>query len=221
MKELFPRKLPWIYRLLRPLEKHRLRKVTELIHGDNLNLLEIGCRDGQFLYENKHKWQNIIGVDIEPKYLKMARRRNYGVPVKFIRADYGREKMPYKTSRFDLIISIATMQYVCDLDLLFDEIFRVLKNGGRFIFEVPNAAVFWRRIQFLLGRLPRTSQLTGGWDAGVIHYFTYYDLYHFVERKGFKIEKVSCSGIFDNWREKWVDLLGADFIFICRKQNSL
>lgn len=215
--KLSPRKLPLIYKLLKPYEKHRLRKVTELIYGDNLNVLEIGCRDGQFLYENKHKWQNIIGIDIEPRYLKQARKRKYGVPAKFELADYGRGKMPHQSSFFDLVISIATLQYVYDIDLLFNEVYRVLKPGGLFIFEVPNAAVFWRRIQFLFGKLPKTSQLVGGWDAGVIHYFTYYDLYHFVKEKGFEIEKVSCSGILDSWRRIWVSFLGADLIFVCKK----
>ena len=209
--------IEFLYKLLKHWEKHRLDKVAEQIEGDNLKVLEIGCRDGQFLYENRHKWQNVIGVDIASECLRQAKKRKYDMPTKFIRADYGRKKIPYNSFYFDLIVSIATLQYVYDLDLLFDEVYRVLKKGGRFIFEVPNIAVFWRRIQFLFGRLPATSQVTEGWDAGVIHYFTYYDLYHFLRKKGFKIEKVSCSGIFDKLREKWVDLLGADLIFVCQK----
>lgn len=211
------RKLPFIYRWLKPFEKNRRDKVAEMIKGSNLAVLEIGCADGQFLFDNRLKWKNIVGVDIGEKNLLKAKKRSYNIQAQFQSEDYGREKMPYKTYQFDIVISIATLQYVYDLDLLFDEVFRVLKNGGRFIFEVPNAAVFWRRIQFLFGKLPRTSNLSAGWDAGVIHYFTYYDLRHFVERKGFKIEKVSCSGIFDSWRRIWVSFLGADLIFVCRK----
>ena len=211
------RKLSFIYRWLKPFEKHRLAKVAELIGENNLNVLEIGCRDGQFLYENKHRWKSIVGVDIEPKYLEEARKRDYGRSAKFIGDDYGRKKIPFRSSTFDLVVAIATLQYVYDLDLLFCEVFRVLKKGGRFIFEVPNVAVFWRRIQFLFGRLPPSSQIAYGWDAGVIHYFTYYDLCQFAENKGFEIEEVSCSGIFDSWRERWVSFLGADLIFICRK----
>lgn len=217
--KLTQRELPWIYKMLKPLEKYRLDKVAELIPENNLSVLEIGCADGKFLYENRDKWKSIIGVDIDLLSLKKAKKRKYNVPAKFYYTDYGRKLMPYKSCYFDLVVSIATLQYVYDLDLLFGEIHRVLKNGGIFIFEVPNAAVFWRRIQFLLGRLPRTSQVIIGWDAEIIHYFTYYDLSHFVEEKKFRIEKVSCSGIFGNWREKCVSLLGADLIFVCSKSK--
>ncbi len=205
------------YRILKPLEKNRLKKTGELINGNNLSVLEIGCSDGKFLFENKFRWKNITAVDTDENKLKRAKERDYEVPVKFIREDFGREKMPFSENTFDLVVSIATLQYIYDLDLLFDEIFRVLKKGGHFIFEVPNMAVFWRRWQFLWGRLPRTSTVRKGWDTDVIHYFTFHDLEKFGKSKGFMVERASCSGIFDSLRQYWVSFLGGDIIFVCRK----
>lgn len=209
--------LPMIYRILRPLEKNRLCKVAELISGNKLTVLEIGCGDGRFLYENKNKWNNITGIDIDSDKLKKAKERTYGVPSKFLNIDFGKSPMPFKVSSFDLIVSIATFQYIYNLDLLFGEIFRVLKKGGSFIFEVPNMAVFWRRWQFLWGRLPRTSTEYYGWDADNIHYFTYHDLKKFVIRKEFVVKRVSCSGILDGLRQYWVSFLGGDIILVCTK----
>ncbi len=209
--------LPLIYRILRPLEKNRLRKTAELIRGTKLSVLEIGCSDGRFLYENKKRWNNITGVDTDKNKLKKASERNYPVPSKFLNIDFGKTPMPFLENNFDIIISIATLQYIYDLDLLFNEVFRVLKKGGTFIFEVPNMAVFWRRWQFLWGRLPRTSTDLYGWDADVIHYFTCHDLEKFVKDKGFKVERISCSGILDDLRQYCVSLLGADIIFVCKK----
>lgn len=209
--------LPLIYRILRPLEKNRLQKVGELIDGSNLSVLEIGCSDGRFLYENSNRWKNITGVDTDEERLKKAKKRAYTVPSKFINIDFGKIPMPFPDSSFDLVVSIATLQYIYNLDLLLNEIYRVLKKGGLFIFEVPNMVVFWRRWQLLWGKLPRTSAVNFGWDADVIHYFTCHDLKKFVSGKGFVIEKVSCSGILDSLRQFWVSLLGADIIFVCKK----
>lgn len=207
----------WLYDLLKPWEKHRLQKVGESIQGKKLRILEIGCAAGEFLYEYRHRWQKITGVDIDGGKLVKARRRNYGAPAVFLKADFGRKSMPFGSGQFDIVISIATLQYVYDLELLFEEIHRVLKKNGQLIFEVPNAAVFWRRWQFLSGSLPRTSEVESGWDAGVIHYFTCRDLEKFIQSCGFKIDKINCSGILDNIREYWVSLLGADLIFYCTK----
>lgn len=209
--------LPLIYRILRPLEKNRLQKVAELISSSNLSVLEIGCSDGKFLYENKFRWSNIVGIDRDENRLQKAKEREYEIPSKFINKDFGRLKMPFKDASFDLVVSIATLQYIYDLDLLFGEVYRVLKRGGCFIFEVPNMAVFWRRWRFLWGRLPRTSTKNYGWDADVIHYFTCGDLQKFVSNKGFVVERVSCSGIMDGLRQLWVSFLGADIIFVCKK----
>ncbi len=209
--------LPFIYRILKPLEKNRLQKVKELIRRDKLSVLELGCGNGGFLYENKNMWKNITGVDIDRDKLKKAKRKDYKVPTRFLNTDFGRRKMPFPDASFDIVISIATLQYINNLDLLFCEVFRVLNTGGLFIFEVPNMAVFWRRWQFLWGRLPRTSIKNHGWDADIIHYFTYHDLKKFVLGKGFEIERISCSGILDGLRQYWVSFLGGDIIFVCRK----
>ena len=67
--------LPFIYRILRSLEKNRLQKASELISGVKLSVLELGCNNGRFLYENKNKWKNITGVDIDRDKLKIAKRK--------------------------------------------------------------------------------------------------------------------------------------------------
>lgn len=208
-----------LYRLLKSFEKHRIDKVSEMIDGTNLNILEIGCSDGRFLYDNRHKWQSITGVDIRDDLLKKARQRKYGVRTEFYSDDFGRNYMSYKSNHFDLVVSIATIQYVYNLDLLFNEIRRVLKNKGLFIFEIPNMAVFWRRLQLLFGRFPNTSYESSDWESGVNHYFTRDNLTRILTKKGFDIEKVSCSGIYASFREKWASFLGADLIFVCRKDT--
>lgn len=206
-----------LYTFLSPYAKHRIDKVSELIIGQNLNVLEIGCGDGTFLYKLKYKWRKITGIDVVSERIKEARKKKFNVPTSFILKDFGRKPMPFPDNTFDLVVSISTLQYIYDLDLLFDEIKRVLNRRGKFIFEIPNFAVFWRRLEFLFGSLPRTSQFIDGWDAGIIHYFTQKDMAEFLKRHGFIIRRISCSGIGHTVRQIWPSVLGADLIFIVEK----
>jgi len=207
----------WI-RFLQNYSIHRLEAVSGILPKGKLSVLEIGCGDGTFLYENRKKWKSVVGVDIVPSLLQKARQRQYGCPVRFIEKDFGNDPLPFADKTFDVCVSIATLQYVYDIDLLFAEVNRVLKKGGMWIFEIPNIAVFWRRYEFLFGRLPQTSHYTNAWDAGVIHYFTYGDVKKFCGKKGFVVESVKTAGILSAIRSSWPDMLGADLIFTCRKK---
>lgn len=216
-RKAFYRQPPFWIHLLQNYSKNRLQVVSDLLPDQKMRVLELGCGDGKFLFMNKRRWNTIIGVDVVRDRLQKAKERMYGCPSRFILRDYGREKMPFNSSSFDVCISIATLQYVYDLDLLFEEIRRVLREGGLWIFEVPNVAVCWRRLEFLRGRLPKTSNFENAWDAGVIHYFTYRDLMEFCVRKKFIVESVRTSGIMSSIRSLWPDMLAPDFIFVCKK----
>lgn len=211
------RDMPILYSLLSPLSKHRNVKVGELINGNNLKVLEIGCGDGSFLYQYRNKWQDIVGIDIVKQRINEAKKRNYYVPTKFITMNIDNATIPYPSDHFDVVICISTLQYIKDLELLFAEIKRILTSHGQCIIEVPNSAAYWRRIQFLFGIFPKTSQFDSGWDAGVIHYFTSGNLTSFITSLGFRIQRISCSGILDNIREYWASLFGGDLIFVLEK----
>ncbi len=210
---------PLLFRLLAEFAKPRIDKVSSLLPPGKHRVLEIGCGGGNFLYLNRKKWKSLVGVDVLKNLIESARDRTYLVPSNFILSDFGLNKMPFKTSSFDLVISIATLQYIYDLDLLFTEIHRVLRPKGYFIFEVPNSMVFWKRLKFLLGEFPNSTEYTNRWDGGVIHYFTQQNLNKFLKQKQFKLESVSCSGIFDRMRDTAPSILGGDLIMVCRKQK--
>lgn len=213
------RTLPWIFRVLRRFEINRIQRVSELLPPGKHRVLEIGCGDGEFLFINRKRWKSIIGNDVVKDLLRAAKSRAYSVPAEFSSVDYARKIVPPPKPRVDLVVNICTLQLMYDLDLVFDNVAAALKPGGYFIFEVPNAVAFWRRAYFLFGRLPRTSLFTNGWDGGVLHIFSKYDLEMFCQHKGFEVEQVRCAGIFATWREWWVDLLGGDLIFVCRKKR--
>ena len=46
--------------------------------------------------------------------------------------------IPYRDETFDVVISANVLEHVDDPDLVFAEIHRVLRPGGRFLFKTPN-----------------------------------------------------------------------------------
>ncbi len=74
------------------------------------------------------------GVDVTDEMINKATKtaNKLGVEnVKFVKADL--EAIPLKDEIADLIISNCTLNHVTNKDRVWKEIFRLLKNGGRFV----------------------------------------------------------------------------------------
>jgi SAM-dependent methyltransferase len=76
----------------------------------------------------------VFGVDVTEAMLETARRNaeKLGISnVRFIQADL--EAIPIPSGTADLIISNCTINHASDKQKVWDEIFRLLKSGGRFV----------------------------------------------------------------------------------------
>ena len=74
------------------------------------------------------------GIDISDGMLMAAREnaRKFGVTnVKFIRCELEKLELPDQTA--DLVVSNCTINHATDKMAVWSEIFRILKNGGRFV----------------------------------------------------------------------------------------
>lgn len=76
----------------------------------------------------------VYGVDVTDEMIRKAGKtaNKMGVKnVEFIKADL--ESIPLKEGLADLIVSNCTLNHVSDKESVWKEIFRMLKNGGRFV----------------------------------------------------------------------------------------
>jgi arsenite methyltransferase len=76
----------------------------------------------------------VYGVDISDGMLQKARRNaeKFGVTnVSFIRSELEKLELPDKVA--DLVISNCTLNHASDKQAVWNEIFRILKKGGRFV----------------------------------------------------------------------------------------
>lgn len=211
---------PLLFRLLKRFEEHRYAAVIRSLprpHG--WKVLDIGCGAGDFLLQYSNYWQSATGIDILAELIREARKKaTQKKKFTFMVHNAGTKRLPFPAGSFTLVTSTATLQYLDDLDLVFNEVYRVLKPGGLFVFEVPNFLVIWRRLQLLFGYFPQTSLFHNNWDGGVIHYFTYPTLKTFAQQHGFFVYEMKASGIFPSVRNLWPALLGANCIVVCQKK---
>jgi arsenite methyltransferase len=75
---------------------------------------------------------SVTGVDMTPEMLAKARQAasEMGVRnVEFVEAEA--ERLPFPDESFDVVISNGVIDLIPDKDAVFDELFRVLRSGGR------------------------------------------------------------------------------------------
>jgi SAM-dependent methyltransferase len=94
-------------------------------------ILDVGCGTGQLTAEVAGSGAEAVGVDSSPEMIASA-RRNYP-EVRFEVADA--TALPFSDS-FDAVVSNAALHWVRDQSAAIASIFKALKPGGRFVFEM-------------------------------------------------------------------------------------
>jgi len=113
---------------LKPTKKQR-EKVVPLADG---NVLEIGIGSGLNLpYYNPTKVNHITGVDPSPEMWKLHDWSG-DIEIEFVRASA--EDLQFKDQTFDSVLCTYTLCTIPDPDKAMQEIKRVLKPNGKFIF---------------------------------------------------------------------------------------
>ncbi len=97
-------------------------------------VLDLGCGDGIFAQICLGEGQIDVGLDLNPQEVTLAQKSGAYKEVVVARAD----KMPLADGFFGTVISNSVLEHIPNLDLVFKEVHRVLRKGGRFIFVVPD-----------------------------------------------------------------------------------
>ena len=106
----------------------------------NAHILDVGCGTGQTAAYLASSYQaNVTGLDIQPIMIEKARQRMHKarLPVKLIQGSI--EQTSLGSESFDLILAESVLAFV-NLQQALQEIYRLLKKGGRFIaieFTIP------------------------------------------------------------------------------------
>lgn len=116
--------------------------------GDDLGLLgdlagtkaiELGCGGAQFGIAVSERGADVTGVDISAEQLAYARALadERDQDVEFVETSV--TDMPMiPDATYELAFSAWAFQWVADLDACFAEAYRILEDGGRFVFSVDH-----------------------------------------------------------------------------------
>ncbi|MER1986481.1 MAG: class I SAM-dependent methyltransferase [Solibacillus sp.] len=105
---------------------------NERIH-DTSHILDVGCGTGQTAaYLSQKYGANVTGIDMNPVMVEKAKKRMSKNDLSVNLLQCAVEEIPFPNQYFDFIISESVLSFV-DKPRALDEIFRLLKKGGRFI----------------------------------------------------------------------------------------
>jgi len=103
-----------------------------LPNRNDLTVVDLGSGTGFFTDLLASRYQQVIGLDISTKMLRFA-KENRNSTIYWLEADA--YKLPLQDNSIDFIYSNLMIQWCDPLNTVLDEIMRVLKPGGLFVFS--------------------------------------------------------------------------------------
>ena len=110
----------------------------------NAKIIDLGCREGLFLEKLNNKgFTNLYGIDISKKAIDIINKTypTFKCSVEDI------HHISYDNDVFDVIICTHTLEHCDNLDVIINEMHRILKKKGLILVEVPIENVKEARIQ--------------------------------------------------------------------------
>ena len=203
----------------------KIKRIKEFLRGFNgNNILDVGCGFSPISIEVIEG--NIIGLDILPDRLKIARELGLNVVLSDLN-----DGIPFKDEMFDLIIATGYIPcLIYDTDYLLDELWRVLKPSGTMVIDVYNICSLNNRIRTLLGMLPfgveyAKESLDGKERIGFIRAFNKDIFIALLKKHRFVIEDIRTNVIRIPkivripWKYRYFVSLGEDIIVKCCKDQ--
>jgi ubiquinone/menaquinone biosynthesis C-methylase UbiE len=98
-------------------------------------VLDAGCAAGWYAKWLLDKGAAVIAVDFSPNMIDMTKKR-VGNNAKIIRADLNDLLDFIEDKSIDIVLSSLTLHYLKSWDIVMNEFYRVLKDGGQLVFSV-------------------------------------------------------------------------------------
>lgn len=168
------------------------------------DVLELGCGGGQNTIVLAKWGARSVGVDISEEQIKYARKlaEENNVDVSFYTGNMEDLSM-FTQESFDLALSSCALGYSQDLKQVFDEVLRVLRKGGFFVFCVVHPIAYrGRKVRYGNRRMwglgnyfdrrrrTWTWKINGKTATFYGHHRTFQDYFNPLVSAGFVVERI-------------------------------
>lgn len=135
-------------------------QAAELVRrvGEGKQVLEVGCGTGLVLERVQAFAAGAKGVDLSPGMLEKAAARGLDV------READATQLPFEDESFDVAYSFKVLAHVPDFRGALAEMARVVRPGGRLVFDVYNRA----SMRWLIKRLFGPRKTSGAYDEAAI-----------------------------------------------------
>ena len=117
----------------------RLELVNQIVKEFNkkkLKILDVGCGTGSVM-ESFSKEYDVIGVDSMEQAVRYTSKR--GIKVRKGNA----KNLPFKKNSFDVVLCLDILEHIKNDGKVVEEVYKVLKEGGKFIITVSAFNLLW------------------------------------------------------------------------------
>lgn len=116
-------------------EWHQLQPLFPPVEGRAV--LDLGCGYGWHCqYAAGQGAARVLGIDLSERMLAEAARRNPDERIQYRLC--GIEAYEYPENAWDLVLSNLALHYIEDLDSIFQKVWRTLRPGGIFLFNIEH-----------------------------------------------------------------------------------
>ncbi len=157
----------------------RDQKIFSLLERDCQRLIDLGCGAGITLEKvvKQFPGKECLGIDLGKDDIKTCRA--YGLPV--VRGDVYRLSLRKESA--DCCLLLDVIEHLTLPEKVLEEVFRILRPGGRLILVFPNDRMFF------LSRLLFLKFKEAFYDAGHVKQWRPREMKGLLREKGFRIER--------------------------------
>lgn len=155
--------------------------------------LDLGCGTGLVTQIASKYAKEIIGIDRNKAMLNEANEKtSLGAKMIFIQEDMT-EKLDFPDQKFDFVISSLAINHIENIEPVFNEVYRVLKPGGFFIFDEPDSGPRTPEQLKFKARPKVIDPLLKHKDQGVTTWYfrPLEEVTRLLTKTGFSIEKIT------------------------------
>lgn len=100
-------------------------------------VLDLGCGYGWHCkYAVECGADSVLGIDLSEKMIETAKEKNSDEKIEYCVC--GLDQYDYPENSFDCVVSNLVLHYICDLSVIYKNIFKTLKKEGVFLLNIEH-----------------------------------------------------------------------------------